>query len=208
MPYVDQEFYQEHASWISAYVKKISTYYLRTEASTGRKLGPNEGILLRNSYATPRLMEPLLASLRVATDEIDPRMAALILSPLGAAQRIAQVVMDWKHWRERLEIYEDEWSAAMESTPDASGLENFRYWDQVTRPLLLGIYPGSDVQRVLDAVTPYVLAHELDIDERSMRDAFEQLKKDLKEGAEVTVKIGAGVGLAIAAVALLVLIKK
>lgn len=208
MPYVDQEFYQQHVSWISAYVKKITNYFLRTEASTGRELGKDEGILLRNNYATPRLMEPLLVSLRVATDEIDPRMMLLLASPLGAAQRIAQVLMDWKHWRERLEIYEDEWSAAMESTPDASGLENFRYWDQVTRPLLLGIYPGSDLQRVLDAVTPYVLAHELDIDERSMRDAFEQLKKDLKENVKTTLEIGAGVGFAIAALALVVLIKK
>jgi hypothetical protein len=205
---VDQEFYQRHASWLSAYVKKISNYYLRTEASTGRQLGSDEGILLRNSYATPRLMEPLLVSLRVATDEIDPRMAALLLSPLGSAQRIAQTLIDWKDWRERLEIYEEEWAAAMQTTPDASGLENFRYWDEVTRPLLLGIYPGSPVQRVLDAVTPYVLAHELNVDERSMRDAFEQLKKDLKENVKTTLEIGAGVGFAIAAVALLVLIKK
>jgi hypothetical protein len=171
-------------------------------------MGSDEGILLRNSYATPRLMEPLLVSLRVATDEIDPRMAALLLSPLGSAQRIAQTLIDWKDWRERLEIYEEEWAAAMQTTPDASGLENFRYWDEVTRPLLLGIYPGSPVQRVLDAVTPYVLAHELNVDERSMRDAFEQLKKDLKENVKTTLEIGAGVGFAIAAVALLVLIKK
>ena len=208
MPFVDQEFYQKHADWLFKYVRYLSDYYLKTKADTGEVLGPDVGILLKNSNATPRKMEPLILSLRKATDDIDPRMIKLIASPLGAVNRIKQVAIDWADWRERLDRYEDEWAAAMEVTPDASGLTNFRYWDQVTRPLLLGIYPGDPTQRVLDAVTPYVIAHELDIDERNMQQALAQLKKDLKKGAEDLTKTGIGIAIPLAGLALFLALRR
>lgn len=199
MPYVDQKFYKQHEDELRAFVQSMTRYFLKTEASTGKVYGDDVGILLTNSNATPVKMEPLLVKLRGLTDTLT---VAVLHRAQDATFDFGEwgpgIVDDWKHWRERLEVYEDELEAAKERNPNASGLDDFRFWNRVTRPLLLGIYPGEEHQRVLDAVTPFVITHQLDVGQRTMVEAEQEMIDYFKEKADEALDLGGDILTALA----------
>lgn len=192
--------WQKHDKAIVDFVKKITNFYLRTEASTGKLLKTNQGILLRNNYATPALIWDLLESLQTITTQVADELlvvrAECIAKHIGIPLHVflvdcaagsstyGLIFDDQEKWLARLAFYKEQTEAAIGRDPNASGDEDHVFWDNVTKPLLLGIYPGEEQQRRLDAVTPIVLAWQIQVAEKAYSDALTQLWKDLKEGVE------------------------
>jgi hypothetical protein len=184
----------DHDVEIVTFVKKISNYYLRTDASTGKLLREDQGVLLRNNYATPRRIEVLVEYLRRVSDQVDGKLQAVRTACLMAQMDLEQckagsttfgpIFTDYSHWDERLKGYEAETAAAIARNPDASGDEDREFWDRVTKPLLLGLYPGQEQQSKLDATTPLTMAWQIEVAKRAYRDALVAFWADLKAQAQ------------------------
>lgn len=210
MPNLD---WKKHDAEIVGFVKETTNFYLRTEASTGKLLKSDQGILLRNNYATPLLMMELLKYLSSISEQVDDKLQSVRTACLVANMDLEECVAgsstfgpifrDYEEWVARLEVYYAETAAAIERNPDASGDEDEVFWDTVTRPLLLGLYPGKPGQRRLDAVTPIILAWQIEVVEEAYAHAREHFWKDLKEQAGIVYEqvTGWGAGLALLAVA-------
>lgn len=209
--------WQKHDKELTTFIKKVTNFYLRTEASTGKLLPPDKGILLRNNYATPVNMQMLLSYLTTLTEQVDDELQGIRTACLQANMDLEECVagsttfgpifQDLQDWRDRLTEYKRLTDEAEKRNPDASGDEDPEFWDHVTKPLLLGLFPGATRQRRLDAVTPIVLAWQIEVAEQAYADARDQFWKDLKERAKevaegVTEFGGAAILLALGAFAL------
>jgi len=185
--------WKKHDAEIVGFVKKITNFYLRTEASTGKSLSQNQGILLRNNYATPLLMLELLKYLSSVSEQVDNKLQSIRTACLVANMDLEECVAgsstfgpifrDYEEWMARLEVYYVETEAALARNANASGDEDAAFWENVTRPLLLGLYPDEARQRRLDAVTPLVLAWQIEVADAAYAHAREHFWKDLKEQA-------------------------
>lgn len=149
------------------------------------------------NLATPERVGVLLGSLSQLTDALIAQRATL--SDLVPDAGLAQFDSDLIKWRGRLGAYVDAVSAA------PAGDRAAILWG-VTAPLLLGFYGGEASklpQAPIDAVTPFSLANQLEVDEawrdERLRLFFDDLKKSAIELAEtggsvlVTVAVGLGV---------------
>ena len=185
--------WKKHDKDISTFVRKLTDFYLRTEASTGELLPPDKGILLRNNYATPLNISLLLAYLKRVSGQVDSKLdevrgvcvaAEMDLETCKAgSSTYGPVMTDYERWYVRLDDYERLTQDAIQRNPEASGDEDREFWDNVTKPLLLGLYPGVDQQTRLDAVTPLILAWQIEVYERAYVDARKQFWVDVKESA-------------------------
>lgn len=185
--------WKKHDADLTSFIKEITNFYLRTSASTGKLLPPDKGILLRNNYATPTLMMALINYLAKLSGQIDEELqgirTACLVANIDLAECVAgsttfgPIFSDYTSWMERLAVYREQTEAAKARNPDASGDEDPVFWDNVTKPLLLGLFPGEDRQRRLDAVTPIIIAWQLEVAEQAYKEAREQFWIDLKKQA-------------------------
>jgi hypothetical protein len=111
-------------------------------------------------------------------------------------------------WRERLAKYR----AAVGDAPPSD--RQAILWD-VTAPLLVGYYGGEDSdepQRVIDAVTPFMLANMQQVEDEFRDELWELFLEDLKTNAADIVKplaVGFGFGaLALGGLALLLVLRR
>jgi len=200
--------YQKHADQLTSFISKLTTFYLRTEASTGKKLGPNQGILVRNNYATPQLIYPLIRYLQVLTDDIDERLESYRTACLTAQMDLetcmagdttyGAIFTDVVAWKGRLAEYFSLTIEANKRDPKASGDADAVFWENVTQPLLLGWYPGEERQRRLDVVTPIIISHMIDVAKDAREEAramfWRDLKDEAKKAGDIAVDVGMGVG--------------
>jgi hypothetical protein len=202
----------KHDKEITEFVKRITNYYLRTDATTGELIAANKGILLRNNYATPRLMQKLLNYLSAVTEQVEDKVAATRQACLTAGMDLETCVAgsttfvaifgDYEDWEGRFAGYLHRTTIAMQRNPDASGDTDPEFWEYVTKPLLLGLFPGEKQQTVLDAVTPVTLAWQIEVAEEHYRENLAAFWEDLKQGVRDMVDsvTGWGVGLGLLAV--------
>jgi hypothetical protein len=196
--------WQKHDKELTTFIKKVTNFYLRTSASTGELLPPDKGILLRNNYATPVNMQLLLTYLARLTDQIDDELQGIRTACLQANMDLNECVAgsttfgpifsDLQSWKERLGEYQRLTNEAEERDPNASGDEDEEFWDHVTKPLLLGLFPGADRQRRLDSVTPIIIAWQIEVAEQAYVDAREQFWQDLKARAKEVAEHAASFG--------------
>ena len=193
--------WSKHDKAITGFVRAATNFYLRVEASTGKPLKEGQGILLRNNYATPARIAKLLAYLSIITSMVRKKINGMSNPP----ETIANIEKDLVEWEIRLANYYAETGQAIDRNPNASGDEDPVFWDRVTEPLLLGLYPGQDYQSVLDVVTPLTLAWQVEVARDAYVQATDSFWKDLKESASnvLDTSINFGVGLTLLAVAAL-----
>lgn len=142
--------------------------------------------------ATPKDVLVLLNSLATRTAEIKAKRDTLSnwLPDAG----IIEWDRNFEQWTERLAAYQ---AATMAAAPDDRAAI---LWN-VTAPLLVGFYGGPDAklpQQTLDAMTPFMLANGLEVDEKWRDERWEMLKRDLVEGLK---SVGWNIGFVIAAAA-------
>lgn len=189
-----------HDKAITGFVRSATNFYLRTEASTGEMLKENQGILLRNNYATPARIKILLTYLSVLSGMVDKKIQAM---PNPESSPVMQtIIADYDAWMGRLAEYRTQTDAAIARNPDASGDEDPAFWDNVTKPLLLGLYPGQEYQTKLDLVTPLTLAWQIEVVKDAYDEATSAFWKDLRESADNFVDTGLGVGFGLAVLGL------
>lgn len=134
---------------------------------------------------TPRHLGPLVAGLAQMTDSIQGEALRLQLGGfpwLTANALPEQWNSDMRSWQERLAAYKAALASA--SPNDRKAI----LWT-VTAPLLLGFYGGPDSEKpqsVLDAVTPYMLANQLEIEDEYRETIWNQFKEDVKTEAKST----------------------
>jgi hypothetical protein len=209
--------WKKHDADITGFVKRVTNFYLRTKADSDELLKPNQGILLRNNYATPRLISELLEYLGEVSAQVNSKLAVIrglciqggmdFETCKAGSTTYGPILQDYADWHARLEIYESETAAAMERDPNASGDEDERFWNHVTKPLLTGLYPGKPLQSRLDAVAPLIMAWQIEVAEEAFVHAREHFWTDLKEQASIVYERATGFGgtlilLAIAGLAL------
>jgi hypothetical protein len=185
--------WKKHDREIVDFVRRVTNFYLRTSATTGELLREDQGILLRNNYATPRLMGDLIDYLEHVTDQVDHKLSHIRTACLAAQMDLAtciagsttymQIFGDYQSWVLRLDEYKIQTELALGRNPDASGDEDEVFWTNVTKPLILGWFPGADLQSKLDAVTPITLAWQIEVTEKAYADARTAFWKDLKQSA-------------------------
>jgi hypothetical protein len=166
------------------------------------------------NLATPENLKVLLKALDdVTSDVLEQRheltagdvAKAVLLAPVGLLAGLFdedEALESWDkrmvQWRGRLGAYHD----AVDKAPPGDRQDVL--WS-VTAPLLLGFFGGEASklpQQPLDAVTPFMLANQLNVDAAWKEERWELLKEDLLEGVANAAKTaGAGLGaLAIAGV--------
>lgn len=154
--------------------------------------------------ATPEDIGPLLDELEDVTQAVLDRVNEVGISP---AARIG-FLLSMSAWRQRLAKYQAEVAKA------PPGDRQDILWS-VTAPLLIGYYGGEnsdEPQRVIDAVTPFLLANQQEVDDAFRDDLWDGFLQDLKDNAADIVKpLAAGFGfgaLAIGGLALLLVLRK
>ena len=126
--------WQEHSAAIATATDALTQLYLHVDASTGAH--HQAAIYLDTSRVVlgliPRAVEPLLVLLERQTALLD--MALEHGWPMPPAEAPA-----WAHWHERLARYRASLDRALASPTTPSEA----LWDEVTAPLLQGIYPAD-----------------------------------------------------------------
>lgn len=212
-PVFPEETAGGHDDLMVEFIRTLTYFYLKTDrrSRTIVAIMPGQIVKWPFNQAYPRAMEPLIKELERLTSEIP-------IDPPGAI--IGNDVPQWRAdrdaWRERLRGYRELQNKIMQPTvfrdakPDGPPLEIPIQWDEaseqyleeVALPLLLGWYPGADVQKPLDAVTPISLAYQAQILSESWRRNISKLGEDLKENLKTALAIGTGIaGVAVAALA-------
>lgn len=144
------------------------------------------------NLAAPKDVLVLLNSLATRTAEIKAKRDTL--SNWIPDSGILEWDRDLEQWSERLAAYQ---AATMAAAPDDRAAI---LWD-VTAPLLVGFYGGAEAklpQQPIDAMTPFSLANQLEVDEKWRDERWEMLKKDLADGLK---RVGWNIGFVIAAAA-------
>lgn len=151
------------------------------------------------------------ANILILLDELDDVTAAVLAevneSGISPAARIGFLI-SLSAWRERLGKYRERCEAA--APDDRAAI----VWD-VTAPLLLGLYGGeqsNEPRRVIDAVTPFMLANQQEVDDEFRDELWSAFLEDLKTNAADIVKplaVGFGFGaLALGGLALLLVLRR
>lgn len=145
--------------------------------------------------ATPENIAILLAALDTLTDDL--KVARDALGNWTADASVAHWDHDFDAWLHRLDDYIFEVSKA------PPGDRQDILWS-VTAPLLLGYFGGEDSklpQQRIDAVTPFVLANQLEVTEQWRNQRWDKLIEDIEQNAgDIAKPVAIGVG-TIAAVA-------
>lgn len=158
----------------------------------------------QTNRATPENLAVLLAELDDVTQAVLDEVNASGISP---AARVGFLI-SLSAWRERLAKYH----AEVDKAPPGDRADVV--WS-VTAPLLLGLYGGEnsdEPQRVIDAVTPFLLANQQEVDDEFRDELWSAFLDDLKTNAADIVKplaVGFGFGaLALGGLALLLVMRR
>lgn len=183
--------WRQHDKAIVDFVRSTTDFYLRTDATTGKLIPPDKGILLRNNFATPRLILKLLNYLQKVTDQVEDKLSDTRTACMAAnmdletcvagSTTFMQIWGDYGKWEGRFAGYRHRTEAAMNRDPDASGDTDAEFWKYVTKPLLLGLYPDAEEQKTLDAVTPLILAWQIEVAEDAYTTNLKAFWEDVKE---------------------------
>lgn len=145
--------------------------------------------LPKRTRVTPENLAALLSALEAQTDAIREKRDGGanwldMLDPTGAVmtggRTPEELDLALLQWRGRLGAYQDAVKAAIPG--DRQGV----LWT-VTAPLLLGLYGGQAStlpRQTLDAVTPAILAHALDVEDAWKAERLRLLWEDLKDNAK------------------------
>lgn len=141
--------------------------------------------------ATPENLKVLLDALTDLTKELRAKRGEMSdwLPDIG----ILQWDLGMVGWSNRLEKYHHE----VDKAP--KGDRQDVLWS-VTAPLLLGFFGGENSdkpQQPIDAVTPFMLANQLEVDDAWRDERWDLLKGDLEDGVKsAATAIAGGLGIA------------
>lgn len=142
-------------------------YFDRIDAATGDRLGKSQAVYYGGIAAG--VLSPLLS----------PFVSLGFFDDIGASRE--NIVNAWNRWLKRKENYREiteVWKAA-DPDPFAKTAAREAYASDVSGPLFLGWYPDREQQTTLDAITPLVIANMLAVSQENMRQAWDQLVRDL-----------------------------
>ncbi len=188
-----------HEEFLVKFIRKLSFYYLKTDRRTGTVLAflPGQIVKWPFNQAYPAAMDPLIEELGRLTDLIP-------VNPLGAiltGDEHEQWRSDRNAWMARLARYREIHEQAMAEAPLGPPLDipierepiTQQYLDEVSLPLLLGFFPGSDVQQPLDAVTPITLKYQVEILDEAYTENLSRFVNELKDRAIAAAEAAVGI---------------
>lgn len=147
----------------SGYIKALVDYYVHT--------GGN---------ATPRKTRALWHFLHRVHLENKRK-----LDTEGAGAATTQLRKDWEAFNDRLMIYRDEIDHQVAISPNKA---NQRLSEAVIDPLIMGWFSEDQEKRVPDAAVPIIQAKQIAVANRALKDAWEQLRRDVRSAYRDTAR--------------------
>jgi len=143
---------------VHAFVKVMQRFYLRTNRFTG-VVDNDPNVRITND---PYLIPNAIVDLLVFLEDMQAKNTELInqIHSESPGDINHQTVIDNTRFGQRLKVYRERTDLAIEQGNGDKFMSSYN--DVVGYPLIVGLYPGENVSRIPDMITPLTIANQID----------------------------------------------